>query len=147
MAENKDTVPTQVSDPTAVSGSSAHEPDAAHDSHHHEVGVEPESINAFLIMGIVFATSLVVVVLILVGFTITTSYSQINEAAMVAEAEYPEVREVRAEAISEMKKTGVVDEENGIYRISVDEAIDLMVKMQYENPEGAFTEEFTLTAP
>lgn len=121
----------------------------AHDDHsdgHDQVGVEPESLNVFMIMGVVFATSLVVIALIIVGFGITFSYAQKNEDAMLMDAAYPEIRDIRAAATAEMNKSAVVDAEEGIYRIPVDQAMDLMVDMQYKNPEGNFTSEVTLTA-
>ena len=134
MSEHKETSPT----------SEEH----IHDDHDHDHGpvdFEPEGINAFMIMGVVFATSLVVVVLVILGFAITGSYSQQNQEEMLANTIYPEIRDVRAEAIEELKKSGVVDADAGIYRISIDEAMDLMVNNQYQNPEGNFTGELKLT--
>ena len=67
---------------------------------------------------------------------------------MLAETEYPEIRDINAAAEAEMNMSGqVVDAEAGLYRISVDQAIDLMVEMQYKNPGGEFTGELQLTPP
>ena len=123
--------------------------DHDHDDHggdHGLAGFEPEDLNVWMIMGVVFATSIVVVVLIGVGFAITGSYAQVNENEMLNNANYPEIRDIRAQATAEMNQTGVVDAEAGIYRISVEQAMDLMVEMQYKNPEGNYTDELVLTS-
>ena len=139
MSEQEETIHT----PTADTHEHAHDD---HEGGHGLAGFEPENLNVFMIMGVVFATSIVVVVLIIVGFGITGSYAQQTQEAMSMEANYPEIRDIRAAATAELNKSGVVDAEAGVYRIPVGQAIDLMVEMQYKNPEGNFTDEMALTA-
>ena len=139
MSEQEETIHTPTTD--------THE--QGHDDHeggHGLAGFEPEDLNVWMVMGVVFATSLVVVALIIVGFAITGSYAKITEDEMLSNANYPEIRDIRAAATAEMNEAGVVDANAGIYRIPVDQAMDLMVEMQYKNPEGNFTDELVLTS-
>lgn len=119
---------------------------AGHDEHHHvEFSVEAESLDAKLIGGIVFGTAIVVVGLILVGFTITEVTSREMIAEAVAQTSYPEIREARAAATSRLTKYEVIDATNGVYRMPIDRAIDLMVNEQFQNrDEAAFSSELQL---
>ena len=138
MSEQEQTIPT----PTEEISEQVHDD---HGGGHGLAGFEPENLNVWMIMGVVFGTSLVVIALIVVGFAITSSYAQKNEAVMLNEAAYPEIRDIRAADMAELNRTGVVDDEDGIYRITIDQAMELMVNMQYKNPDGDFTDELSIT--
>ncbi len=105
-----------------------------HDAHGAVLDFEPESVNSTLILGIVLSTVLVVLVLIVVGFTITGVYSTKMNEQLVTETSYPEIRDVRAAATAELNESGMVDAEAGIYRIPVERAMDLMVEQNYLEP-------------
>ena len=113
--------------------------------HHHFVGVEDESVNTGLVMGIVLGVVVVVTGLVLFAFTITETTSQEIRQRVIAEAGYPDLREARAAAAARLTQYDDVDAASGIYRIPVDRAIDLMVNEHYQQQaDGAFTDELKL---
>lgn len=117
-----------------------------HDDHHHgEFSVEEESLDVKLIGGIVFGTAIVIVGLILIGFTITEVTSRQMIAASIAETTYHEIREARAAAAAKLMKYEVIDQANGVYRMPIDRAIDLMVNEQFQdNDEVSYSSEMKL---
>lgn len=103
-----------------------------HDGHHALVGVEKEAINVGLVFGIILGTVVVVLGLIFAGFSLTDVKSRQLKAEAMSGADYPELREVRAASIDKIDKFDVVDGEEGVYKIPVDHAIDLMVNEAHE---------------
>lgn len=122
--------------PEQIDVASADAVETGHEDHHHvEFSVEAESLNVKLIGGIVLGTVIVVLGLILVGFTITEVTSRELVAESIAQTTYPELREARAAATARLMKYEVVDAANGVYRMPIDRAIDLMVNEQFQNKD------------
>jgi hypothetical protein len=67
---------------------------------------------------------------------------------VLAETTYPELREAMASAAGRLTQFGVVDQAQGVYRIPIDRAIDLMVNEQFQNGgAGDYSDELRLLPP
>ena len=149
MSEQKETVPTHPSQEDGSEQSSPHSEEHPssideHDGHFELSDFEPESVDSGIILGVVLATAVVVVGLVILGFTIFNVYSRKTAEELVAQTTYPEIRDIRAAATGELNQSGVVDAENEIYRIPIDRAMSLMVEQQYTAEAGDFTGEVIL---
>ncbi|MFQ5568825.1 MAG: hypothetical protein ACE5G0_04070 [Rhodothermales bacterium] len=109
-----------------------------------EIGVQYEGISVGGIMGFVAVVILAVVLLVTVGFVWAGAFSQQLHEEMAASAEYPETREVELQAARKLNQYGVIDQNQGIYRIPIDRAIDLMVNEAYQAPGGDYSQELQL---
>ena len=120
----------------------------SHDSHHSLVGVEKESINVGLVMGIVLGTVVIVAGLVAFAFTMTEVTSRKTNEVIMAQADYPELREARAAAASQLTQYDVVSAAEGIYQIPIDQAMNLMANEAYQNQDGsAISDEVVLIPP
>jgi len=129
----------------AQEGAEAFATAEGHESHHAFVGVEKESINVGVVFGIVFGTVLIVLVLVAVGFTVTEFTTRNTVAQITAEAEYPEIREVRAAAAARLDQYDIVDAEAATFQIPINQAINLIVNEEYQNQAGKnYTDELVL---
>ncbi|MFK7848655.1 MAG: hypothetical protein AB8G77_25435 [Rhodothermales bacterium] len=117
----------------APAGAEAFAAAEGHESHHSLVGVEKESINVGAVFGIVFGTVVIIVALIAVGFTVTLVTTKDTVAQIAAEADYPEIREIRAAAAARLEQYDVVDAEAATFQIPIDQAINLIVNEEYQN--------------
>lgn len=93
-----------------------------------EEGVEPENFatGAFLKVLVITFVSLVVVLLV-VGVWVRVWF-QDEAVAQAASTQSPLLQEAEAEAARLLGGYGIVDAENGIYRIPIDRAMQLMVE-------------------
>lgn len=129
----------------APAGAEAFAAAEGHDSHHAFVGVEKESINVRVVFGIVLGTVVIVVGLIAVGFTATEVTTRDTVAQIAAEADYPEIREIRAAAAARLDQYDVVDAEAETFQIPIDQAINLIVNEEYQSQAGkSYTDELVL---
>lgn len=97
-----------------------------------ERGVAYEGVAASQILGI--AVSIVVVVLVAVGvlFGWFEQVSQGTVAEAASRQQYGQLRQAELEAEKQLREYGVVDEEEGIYRIPIDRAMDLIATEEYQ---------------
>lgn len=129
----------------APAGAEAFASTEGHDSHHALVGVEKESVDTSLLFGIILGTVVIVITLVIIAFTITDVKSRQYVSESVAAIDYPELREVRAAAASQLTQYGVVDAEGTSFRIPIDRAIDLMANEQHQNGDaGSYSDEVVL---
>src|SRR5690554_3030799 len=107
------------------------------------LGVEGEGIEAGQILGFILAT------LVAIGLAIFALYNYMDIVAAETRFEvtgssgYPELREAELRATQQLSQYGVVDEAEGIYRIPIDEAIDIMADEAQEG-EGDYSDELDL---
>ncbi len=128
----------------APAGAEAFAATEGHDAHG-LVGVEKESVDISLLFGIIVGTVVIVVALIIIAFTITEVKSRQFESDNIEATDYPELREVRAAAASQLTQYDVVDAENNSFRIPIDRAIDLMANEQHESgSDGSYSDEVVL---
>ena len=121
--------------------------DDAHGAHGGPTEVESEGISAGFLFGIIAGTIVVVVILVIVGFTVATVKSQEIRDQVTMDIQYPELRDVRAEAAARLNHYAVVDAENDVYQVPIDQAMRLMANEAYQQQAGAISGELTLTQP
>lgn len=109
-----------------------------------EMGVAHEGIAAGQILAIIGAIvlALVLIVVALIQYTQITA-QQVRYSA-VGLSGYPELRESRTQAVRELSEYGVVDAEEGIYRVPIERAIELMANEAYQQQDQGWTRELTL---
>lgn len=122
-----------------------------HDTHDHHGGptdVENEGINTGVVFGIMLGTIVIVIMLVMVGFTVTGVKSLEIRNAATAAIQYPELRDVRAEAASRLSHYATVDAANGIYQIPIQEAMKAIANETYtEGAQPAHSTELRLAQP
>ncbi len=106
-----------------------------------EVGVEHEGIEARQVVGIVAAIFIGLAILIAgaVSWIKVAVHERQVEAA--AEATYPELREVELRAARQLNHYEVIDAEQGIYRIPIDHAMDLIVNEAHQEHNRVYPSE------
>lgn len=112
-----------------------------------EAGVEREGVATGQILGIAFAVLSAVVVIIIVLFMWTGVEAQAVRQAVVGSSGYPELRETEAAAARQLDHYDVVDDAQGIYRIPIDRAIDLMVLEAQQAPGRSYSAEIPALQP
>ncbi len=129
----------------APAGAEAFASTEGHDVHHGLVGVEKESVDTSLLFGIILGTVAIVITLVIIAFMITDVKSRQFVSENVSSTDYPELREVRAAAASQLTQYDVVNAESNSFRIPIDRAIDLMANEQHQNGDaGSYTDEVVL---
>ncbi len=121
--------------------------DDAHGAHGGPTEIESEGISAGSLFGIIAGTIVVVIILVIVGFTVAKVESQEIRDEVTMGIEYPELRDTRAEAEARLNRYAVIDGENDIYQVPIDEAMRLMANEAYQNQGGTFSDEMTLIQP
>ena len=108
------------------------------------VGVQYEGIGAGPIMGFVFMCVILIGAVVWVGINWAESEVQQAREAAAADLNYPELRQVKTAAARQLNHYDVIDADQGIYRIPIDRAIDLMVREAYLTPGGNYSQELQL---
>lgn len=107
------------------------------------LGVQEEGIHVAPIMGVIGVISAFVVVAVIAMFQITNLEHTKVEMAAAAYSGYPELQQLRMDAAESLTQYGVVDEANGVYRIPVDRAMQLMLNEAQGQP-GNYSSELML---
>lgn len=143
--ESKDVNPKEELLVDAPSGAEAFASTEGHDSHHSFVGVEKESINVGLVLGIVLGTVVIVSGLVAFAFTMTEVTARETVANVIAATDYPELREVEAAAAASLTQYNIVNAQEQTFQIPIDQAINLIVNEQYQLSEDLeYSEELVL---
>lgn len=101
-----------------------------------ERGVAYEGIAATQIMSIAVAILVVILVSVVVIFGWFDQVTQETRAEAANVQNYELLQESEAEAEEVLTQYGVVDEDEGIYRIPVDEAMEIMATEEYERSQS-----------
>jgi hypothetical protein len=101
-----------------------------------ERGVAYEGIAASQIMAIAVSILVVILVAVIVLFGWYGQVSQDTRAAMSDTENYQLLQEIRTEQEAAISQYGVVDEEEGVYRIPVDRAMDVVANEEYERAQS-----------
>jgi hypothetical protein len=118
--------------------------DEAYYAQEAELGVEHENIEAGQIIGFALAIAAAIAVIVLLLFQWTAIAGREAERQAVELSGYPLLRETQTNALQKLTQYEVIDEEQGVYRIPIDQAMTLMVNEAYEQPEGAYAEELRM---
>lgn len=96
------------------------------------MGVERDRVEAGQIIGIALAVLFAIVTAIIVLFQWVTVREEATYQAVVEGAEYPELRQVEASAAEKLGQYGVVDGGEGVYRIPIERAMELIVNENFQ---------------
>jgi hypothetical protein len=91
-----------------------------------EQGVAYEGVAATQIMGISGSIILVILVAVAIIFGWFAQVTQDERTAAAERQRYEQIRQAETEAERQLRQYGVVDEEEGVYRIPIDRAMDLV---------------------
>ncbi len=91
-------------------------------------GVMGDHLSAGRITFWTIATSIVVVVLIVIAFQLYKYFKFQQEFNKAVNVEYRELNNHRAQAIEQLNEISVVDEDAGIFRIPIDSAKTLLIR-------------------
>jgi hypothetical protein len=91
-----------------------------------ERGVAYEGVAASQIMGISGSIILVILVAIAIIFGWFGQVTQTTASEAADQQQYQQIRQAEMEMTQQLQQYGVVDEEEGVYRIPIDRAMDLM---------------------
>jgi len=99
-------------------------------------GVAYEGIAANQIMGIAVAILVVILVAVTVLFGWYGQVAQETRSAMSDTNNYQLLQEVRTEQEAALSQYGVVDEQEGVYRIPIEQAMDVVANEEYEGMQS-----------
>lgn len=108
------------------------------------VGVQYEGVGAGPIMGFIFVILIFIAVFVWVGINWAESAAQQAHEAAAMDLNYPELRQAELTAARHLNQYEVIDAGQGIYRIPIDRAIDLMVREAYQAPGGNYSQALQL---
>lgn len=109
-------------------------------------GVAYEGVPAGQILAISMTILMAVGAAVVILFMWTSTMSQNIRDTSLDESQYTDLREVNAQAAQKLSQYDVVDAEQGIYRIPIEQAMDLMANQAYQegdrtySPEAPFVE-------
>jgi hypothetical protein len=101
-----------------------------------ERGVAYEGVAASQIIAIAVSILVVIMVAVVVLFGWYGQVSQETRAATSGTQNYQLLEEVRTEQEAAISQYGVVDEEDGVYRIPIDEAMDVVATEEYQRSQS-----------
>jgi hypothetical protein len=103
-----------------------------------EVGVAYEGVAAGQIAAIMFSIVLVIAVAATVVFFWVGMAAQETTQGSVDAENYTTLRQARLDAAEQLEQYRVIDEEEGIYQIPIDRAMDIIANEEYQSqsPEG-----------
>lgn len=100
-----------------------------------ERGVAYEGVAARQIMGITGSIILVILVAVAIIFGWFDQVSQDMRQLTVADMDSQPIRQAEVEATQQLQQYGVVDKEEGVYRIPIDRAMDLVATEEYQQQQ------------
>jgi hypothetical protein len=100
-----------------------------------EQGVAYEGIATGQIMSIAVSILLVIAVAVVIVFNWTLTRAADTAQATVDPDNYTQLREARLEATQRLEGYDVVDEEEGVYRIPIDRAMDIVANEEYQRQQ------------
>jgi len=100
-----------------------------------EMGVAYEGIAAGQIMSIALSILLVIGIAVVTLFNWYNTTSAEQRDAVVNSDQYTELRETEAAARNQLESSGVVNEQEGVYRIPIDEAMEIIATESYTERE------------
>jgi hypothetical protein len=102
-----------------------------------ERGVAYEGIAANQIMAIAVSILVVILIAVAVLFGWYGQVSQETRASATNEQNYEMLQQSETEARQDLTQYEVVDEEEGVYQIPIDRAMDVIATEEYERTRGA----------
>jgi hypothetical protein len=100
-----------------------------------ETGVAEEGIPSAQIAAIAVSILVTMLVLASVVFSLVSGTSQEAREAAISADDYTELQETETEAARQLNQYDVVSEEEGVYRIPIERAMDLMADEAYQEQQ------------
>lgn len=107
-------------------------------------GVEPEDMDAGLLVRIVVGVALIIVVIVIVVFQVMNLGVQTVESQMADGVGRKTLTEIELSAARKLTRYAVVDAETATYQIPIERAMELMAGETYQQPKEDYTEEVRL---
>lgn len=102
-----------------------------------ERGVAYEGIAAGQILAIAISILVVVGVAVVIVFALTGQRASVAEDQVVSSDTYTELQEEQIEAARELQQYEVINEDEGVYRIPIDRAMDIIATEEYQRQQAA----------
>lgn len=99
-----------------------------------ELGVQHEGVGAASILGFILATIAAIAMAIVFVFFWSGFVAEETARKAASGLDYPELREVEATAAEQLDQYKILNDANGVYRIPIDRAMELMVNETYQQP-------------
>lgn len=109
-----------------------------------EMGVEHENVGVGQILGFVASIVVTLTLMIIFVFNIVNVSERRTLEARVASEDYPELRQTEADATNKLTQYEILNDEQGVYRIPVDRAMDLMVREARTDTNRTYSSELQL---
>lgn len=93
-----------------------------------ELGVEHENVGVGQILGFVASIIVTLALMIIFVFNIVNVSEQRTLESRVATGDYPELRQAEADATNKLTQYEILNDEQAVYRIPVNRAMELMVQ-------------------
>jgi hypothetical protein len=107
-------------------------------------GVQYEGVGAGPIIAFIFVSLLFIGLVVWAGIGWFRAEAQQAHAAAAVDLNYPDLRQVELSAARLLNQYEVVNAAQGVYRIPLDRAIDLIVDETDQAPAGAYSQELRL---
>ncbi|HMB94007.1 MAG TPA: hypothetical protein VKP65_24365 [Rhodothermales bacterium] len=108
-----------------------------------ELGVQHEGVGAASILGFIFATITAIAMAVVFVFFYSGFVAEETARKAAAGVDYPELRQVEATADEQLEQYKILNDAEGVYRIPIDRAMELMVNETYREP-GTYSPELQL---
>ena len=108
------------------------------------LGVEHEGIEAGQIMGIAGGVLLAIILMIITLLMAVDLEATEQREAVVDASRYPDLQETEAQAMERLNQYGVVEGEEGVYRIPIDRAMQIIANEAYQEEGQGPSEEPSL---
>ncbi|GEM_PF-625933 len=108
-------------------------------------GVEHEGVETAQIT--ILAGIVLVIIAGLIGIVVVlyNNVEQTTRRMVTGISGYPELTQLNQQAESMLSNYGIIDQENGIYQIPIEQAMELTVQQYSGRPESAYSSELPLT--
>ena len=108
-----------------------------------ELGVEHEGVEAGQILGFALAVAVALGLSIFALFQYVNIVADETRFTATGTSGYPELREIELNATRQLSQYGVVNQEEGVYRIPINRAIEVVVE-EARGTEGDYSDELNL---
>ena len=102
-------------------------------------GVAYEGVPSGQILAISMTMIMAIGAVVVILFMWTSTVSQGIRGASIDGSEYPDLRETNAQAAQKLSQYEVIDAEQGVYRIPIDQAMDIMANQAYQEGERTYS--------
>lgn len=102
----------------------------------HEMGVAREGVEAGQIIGLISVVAVAILVITVVVIYWVTTVSQGERRQVVGMTGYPELQATETEAAQQLQQYELLSEQDGTYRIPIDEAMRLVATEEYTAGAG-----------